>query len=816
MSTRPAKPSIEGRHQPSTPRRFWPLRVKLIVAGLCVQVGVTGVIVLTEIRTTEDSVSKQLASSIQRSQPLLNAALIDPLLQRDYATLTHVLNETQGQDNYKYLMLIGGDGKVLASSAKHPNLPLPQLDTNYTQLPWDRADGCLHLALPIIYQGVTLATLRYGVSLGLVRDLRSTLVTSSVVIALLGLLLGTAGFAVIGMGLTRGLLQLTRSSEKVKRGEYDLFVDSEGSDELAQLASAFNGMASAVNERVKALEASESQQLVYLKRAQDEKSRLKALLHAMTLGVLLVDQSRTLLYANQAFATLWALDMADIEHAFEVETPWHRSILMRSPHAQLKALLNDEFKPDHKEHKLFIHLESGIDIQVSKVPVVNDATAVIGFLWLFEDVTVEKQTQLLIHELAERDSLTGLLNRHTFNTTIEARMGESSMPMALFFIDLDGFKMINDLNGHALGDRLLKSVANALTLTFRPEDLVARLGGDEFAVATQGLRAEQLQGVCERLLRNVSNASGTVTAFSSSPVKISCSVGVAWYPDDGADAEALLAAADQAMYAAKNAGRNTWRQYLPQQNSDARKSQWLVWSQRLNEAFEHNRFQVFLQAIFNADGDHIDHYEALVRLENSAAPGEFHLSSELILHAEDSGKVQALDRMMLTHCIQHLREHPAHPPIAVNISSRTVVDPSLAPFIQGLLTTNQVPAARLHLELTETAALTNIEQAVLTVENLQRMGCQVGLDDFGSGFTSFTYLRDLRVNYIKMDGGFVRALAADRQCQILLKAVVDIAHASGRKVIAEWIEDQATLELVRSYGVDQVQGFWLHQPEAAR
>ena len=687
--------------------------------------------------------------------------------------------------------------------------------TDFAKLPWDREDGCLHLALPVVYEGAQLATLRYGLSLEPARELRRTLANSSLVVAALGLLLGTAGFALIGVGLTRGLLQLTRSSEKVKRGEYDLFVDSEGSDELAQLASAFNGMARAVNDRVTALEASERQQLVYLKRAQDERSRLQALLHAMALGVLLVDQNRNLLYANQAFANLWEVDMALLARDFDQSVPQGESVLWQSPHPELAALLLEPFNASDREKTVAIQLSNGQEIQVSSVPVFEGSNAVIGHLWLFEDVTAEKQTQHLIHQLAERDSLTGLLNRHTFNVALENSISESQEPLALFFIDLDGFKLINDLNGHALGDRLLKSVAAAMNLTFRPEDSVARLGGDEFAVAMRGVSAGQLPGVCERLLRNVSNASGTVMSFTASPVKISCSIGVAWYPQDAMQADALLAAADQAMYAAKDAGRNTWRMYVPRPDRHTQQSQWLVWSQRLNEAFEKDRFQVFFQGVHQTINGRIDHYEALVRLEDLSAPGQFHPNGELILHAEDSGKVLALDRLMLNRCVQFLALNPQHPPVAVNISSRTVVDPTLATFVEACLYDRRVPASRLHIELTETAALTNIDQAILTVESLQRMGCRVGLDDFGSGFTSFTYLRDLHVNYIKMDGGFIRGLAADLECQILLKAVVDIAHASGRKVIAEWVEDQSTMDLVRSYGVDLVQGYLLSTPHPA-
>ena len=792
--------------------QYWSLHVRLVIAGLFVQVLVAVVMVVTEIKTIEKSAGLEFGQRVEHIAPLLNAALIEPLIQRDYATLFNVLAETQHPENYKYLILFDSRDKVVASVGNAVALPYPPVDIDLMHLPWDRPDGCIHLMLPIVHSGVTLGALRYGVSIEPSRSLRTALVTSTLVIAISGLILGTSAFALLGLGLTRGLRSLVDSSKKVAQGDYVLIAASKGSGELAQVAVAFNDMANAVRDRVAALQASQEQQEVYIRQIRDEKSRLAALLQAMRFGVLLLDRHGKALYANQTFATLWGFELSSLEAEFRLGIDPEISSLRHCTHPALIRLLYEDLRTSERSGHFDIRLENGLDIQVSGAPVADTDTQTIGQLWIFEDVTAENQTRRLVNRLAERDSLTGLLNRHTFNIFLESAATDLARSFALLFIDLDDFKLINDLNGHAFGDRLLKSVASALTLTFGASATVSRLGGDEFAVVVHDVDPDRVGSVCKRLLRNVSSAAGTVMAYAGNPVRISCSVGVAWFPQDATKAEPLLAAADQAMYAAKSAGRNTFRQYVPQSDASSQKNQWLVWSGRLNEAFEQDLFQVFLQGIYHQTTGAVEHFEALVRLEDAENPGRYHSVAELILHAEESGKVQVLDRLMLARCIDYLGQHPGHPPIAVNLSSRTVVDISVVTYVTNLLMRAAVSPARLHLELTETAALSNLDLAVITVKGLQQLGCLVGLDDFGSGFTSFAHLRELKVDYIKVDGAFIRSLAHSLESQILLRAVVDIAHASGRKVIAEWIEDESILNMVRAYDVDLLQGYLLCKP----
>ena len=299
---------------------------------------------------------------------------------------------------------------------------------------------------------------------------------------------------------------------------------------------------------------------------------------------------------------------------------------------------------------------------------------------------------------------------------------------------------------------------------------------------------------------------------SGNVLKVGASIGVSWFPQDATTAHVLLAAADKAMYLAKSEGRGTWRIYDPAMSDPLATSEWMVWSNRLSEALEHQRFTVYLQGVYDATTRELHHHEALVRMINPDDPQHPYQPNDFIGHAENSGKILALDRWMITTCVQQLASLPDHAPIAVNISARTLVDPRLTEFVKSELDRMGVPPQRLQLELTETSAVNRFELAEQGVRQLQALGCQVSLDDFGSGFTSIAYLKQLHADYVKIDGQFILRLAADQENQILLRAIVDIAHAGGKQVVAEWIEDEASLALVKSFGVDLVQGYLFGRP----
>jgi diguanylate cyclase (GGDEF)-like protein len=434
----------------------------------------------------------------------------------------------------------------------------------------------------------------------------------------------------------------------------------------------------------------------------------------------------------------------------------------------------------------------------------------IGSVWIFEDVTEERKSQQTIRFLAERDSLTGLLNRRSLTESLTNQLAaEPNTSFAAIYVDLDNFKIINDVHGHARGDDVLAKIAQRLTSMTRTSDLVARMGGDEFLIVVRDIDSADLANWCDRLLLQLS--AGTLVAQDSA-ANVTCSIGVALAPRDADNAEALIAAADQAMYDAKRAGKNAWRPFLKHTERDAEKRQTLLWADRINNALRTDGFTVFLQGVHYAHNAEVHHWEALVRMPDPSAVGQFFSPGLFIGNAEKSGKIIDLDRWMIRRCAQILSENPHIEPIAVNMSALSLSDPSLPEFLKEVLHAYNIPGSRMHLELTETAALSDLQGARVAVSAIQSLGCHICLDDFGAGFASLSYLKHIEANYVKIDGMFIQNLQTDRENQVLLRAIIDIAHHSHRLTVAEWIENAETLQRVQAFGIDLVQGFHLSKP----
>jgi diguanylate cyclase (GGDEF)-like protein/PAS domain S-box-containing protein len=562
------------------------------------------------------------------------------------------------------------------------------------------------------------------------------------------------------------------------------------------------------------LRAAESLQRKYLEETEQERARLVSLLSAMNLGILFVAADRRVIYHNPAFSRMWMIDESNALIGLPVDEVLTRSGagLARPDHfsRHLVSALETREQSDSYE----IQMTDGRVITELDYPVRDREGRFIGHLWIYEDVTRERQTAEQLVYLAERDALTGLYNRHRFQHELARTMLDSDRHQtrcAVMFFDLDEFKAINDTYGHRAGDALLIRVAGEIGTLVRRNELLARLGGDEFAILLPAVQGNDAEVLAERVVR----AIGQIPfRFEGHNLRVTTSLGIAYYPTHAADADDLVARADIAMYQAKDAGKNTWRVFRADQEADSEMRSRLSWSERISNAVDKGLFELHFQGVYRAEDGTLAHLEALVRMVDEGGGSGLIMPAHFILLAERNGRILDVDRWVIQETVRRLAANPAIPSIAVNLSGRSISEPSLPQFIGDELRRAGVSPRRLLVEITETAAVSDLHDAQRMIDALHQLGCGVCLDDFGVGFASFAYLKHLAVDTIKIDGIFIRDLPNDPENQVFVQAMVSVALGLGKLVVAEYVEDAATLALLRRFGVDLVQGYHLDRPVA--
>jgi diguanylate cyclase (GGDEF)-like protein/PAS domain S-box-containing protein len=428
---------------------------------------------------------------------------------------------------------------------------------------------------------------------------------------------------------------------------------------------------------------------------------------------------------------------------------------------------------------------------------------------LLTDITERKAAEDRLQHLADHDALTDLLNRRRFLEELELEIAATRRGMrasAAIVLDVDGFKFVNDSFGHQAGDELIRTVARTLAGRLRTSDAIARLGGDEFAVLLRGASAEVADAVaCELIgtLRALALEAGEKT------IRVTASAGIAALGgDEELTAEGVLAAADMAMYEAKRAGRDRVVRFTEQLRDELERGR--SWVARLRDALEHDRFELLAQPVLDLRTREVELHELLLRLRDE--DGELCGPEAFMGVADRFDLTEAIDRWVLRRALALQRE-PAGAGLclAVNVSARSIGPAVIELLEREIAAAGDVPTP-LILEVTESAAIADLQQARAFAEALERLGLRMSLDDFGAGLGSFSSLRALPVDYLKIDGQFVAGLAGNPVDREIVKAIVGLARAAGRRTVAEFVSDQDTLELLAELGVDLAQGFHVGRP----
>ena len=456
---------------------------------------------------------------------------------------------------------------------------------------------------------------------------------------------------------------------------------------------------------------------------------------------------------------------------------------------------------------------SAVIVSMSISPVRDAVGRIVSAAVIARDVTERNRYEARLQYLAEHDHLTGLLNRRRFEEELERELSRSSRSGeqgAVLSVDLDGFKSVNDLAGHAAGDVLLTKVARSLVGNTRASDVVARLGGDEFAVLLPNTGPERARVAAAKLLDALHGCSVNV---GGTPFRATASIGVAMFTPGETRVHDLVVDADMAMYSAKQSGRDRIAVFTATEAQEARTDARTSWSHQIRYALANDGLLLYSQPIFDLADGRLTHSELLLRMHGSG--GQLILPQEFLRSAERLGLIHAIDHWVVTRAVQLLAELPSERrrPVSVNLSAESVAgDPGLLGLIRSELDVAGVDPIHLVFELTETAAISNIEEARAFAQGIRRLGCRLALDDFGTGFGSFYHLKHLPVDYIKIDQEFVHELAHSDVDQRLVGSIVEVATALGIETVAEAVGDQKTVQLLRELGVDYGQGYFLGEP----
>ncbi len=480
----------------------------------------------------------------------------------------------------------------------------------------------------------------------------------------------------------------------------------------------------------------------------------------------------------------------------------------------LKASNNDEIL----EYSILIN-RSGREyiIQDTTTPIRGNDGELLGLVLVFKDMTKDRELTQKVTFQASHDALTGLINRNEFDFRLRRVLhtAQSENTQNVFcYLDLDQFKLVNDTSGHVAGDELLRQISQLLKNKIRKSDTLGRLGGDEFGLLMEHCTLDEAQQVADGLIKAVSEFS---FPWENISFNVGVSIGMVAVNNTSESINNLLSGADSACYVAKEKGRNCSHIHYERDEEISKRHGEMQWAIRLPRAIEENRLQLYYQPMYPVCLDEKQqtiHCELLIRMldesEKLIQPGAFLPAAE---RYNLSGKI---DRWVITEAFAQISTHPCFlnnlEICAINLSGFSLSDKSFLNFVKNQLELSDIPPEKICFEVTETVAIANLTCAIDFIAELKSLGCKFSLDDFGSGLSSFAYLKNLAVDYLKIDGLFVKDIVDDPMDFAMVKSINEIGHVLGKKTIAEFVENDEILQKLREIGVDYAQGYGLGMP----
>ncbi|MFB6290328.1 MAG: EAL domain-containing protein, partial [Candidatus Bipolaricaulia bacterium] len=466
-----------------------------------------------------------------------------------------------------------------------------------------------------------------------------------------------------------------------------------------------------------------------------------------------------------------------------------------------------------KENGLWKTTKERIPVDCTANPLRNEEGEVIGTIVTLRTLSDLSKLKEKLHYYKNHDKLTGLQNHFQFRDELENHLNTvgAKASGAVLLIDIDRFREVNNSFGFKAADDLLFSMAKLIRDDLADSDTLARFGGDEFVIFSPDKKGKDAEELATRIIRSVRNRGFKTNGTN---IQTTVSVGCSLFPEQGNTVDELLAKADMALSQAKQSGRNQFKVY--DQELDSRKDvrSRVGWVNEIDKAIKENNFVLYAQPILELGSDNISHYEVLIRMLEGG--GELISPGRFLPVAEKFGLSRDIDRWVVSETLESLpdsaRESFNHQ-LAINLSGQSLTDDELLNWLKRNQTLEGENFENILFEVTETAALSNIGSANNFISALKSRGSKFALDDFGMGFSSFNYLKQLSVDYLKIDGSFIQNLPRDSMNQDLVQSIVEVAHRLKKETIAEFVEDEETLQMVKKYGTDHAQGYHIGRPQ---
>lgn len=553
-------------------------------------------------------------------------------------------------------------------------------------------------------------------------------------------------------------------------------------------------------------------------RIFEEKERAQVTLQSIGDGVITTDAEGNVDYINPVAQDLtgWDMRSARGRPVNEIMTIVNEHTRATVENPVMRCLKDGRTITLAENTMLITKNGDEIPIQDSAAPIRDRIGNIIGSVVVFHDTSKESRLFRQLSYQASHDALTGLINRSEFENrlaeSLENLKSDSEQSAALLYLDLDQFKVVNDTFGHTAGDELLRQLSEIVQVQIRSTDVFARLGGDEFGILMERCDEDRAVEIAEAIRCSV---EGYRFEWQESFTTIRVSIGVVMVTSQADNVASLMSSADVACYSAKDMGRNQVHLY---RNSDVSvRHEEMKWVSRITSAVEEDRFELYYQPIIginDVDGNARGHYELLLRMRDEK--GEIISPNQFIPCAERYNLMSTLDRWVIKTALKDLADHEskdeARYTLAINLSGTSLSEDRFLQFVIDELKRHKLPKNAICFEITETAAISNLSRVVHFMNTLKKLGCMFSLDDFGSGLSSFTYLKNLPVDFLKIDGQFVSNVVDDSIDESMVKAISEVGHAMGIETIAERVESKEVLDKLGTLGIEFAQGYYIARP----